>query len=235
MKQFIFLILTCTIYSFSVNAQELKRTEPDWSDYLPLLNAAGYEVFTFDISSLKDETYNIEFIVREYVNGALVEDPSTDSQPRFFIRNRRMLSDFPEEYWNEILAEGPVYDKDKGILALGKKISIGFSPAADSLKTIMMTVENMGAVRKPLPLKSQTVSPGKEEYMYDYFPFNVDNFQLGEFTPLVMLGSYWFDEETGFFRFCGESELNADLSSKILSLVPHYYVFGIIVTRNSPL
>ena len=68
--------------------------------------------------------------------------------------------------------------------------------------------------------------------MYDYFPFKVDKIQLGEFIPLVMLGSYWFDEEAGFFRFCGEDELEADLSSKILSLVPHYYVFGMSVTKR---
>ena len=232
MKQFIFFILTCTIFSFSVNAQELKRMEPDWSDYIPLLNVAGYEVFTFDISSLKDATYNIEFIMREYAKGVLVEDPSTSAHPRYMFKNRRMLSDFPEEYMNEIIAEGPIYDLDKGICTLGEKITIGFSPSADSLKTVTMTVENIGAVRKLLPLKPQTVSPGKEEYMYDYFPFNLDNFQLGEFTPLVMFGSYWFDEEAGYFRFCGESELNADLSSKILSLIPHYYVFGIIVTKK---
>lgn len=225
-------MLTGALLCFHANAQELKRTEPDLSDYIPLLNAAGYEVFTFDISSMNEETYNIEFIIREYAGGTLVEDPSNDELPRFFLRNRRMLSDFPEEYWNEIIAQGPIYDLDKGILTLGEKITIGFSPLADSLKTVTMMVENIGALKKPLALKSQTVSPGKEEYMYDYFPFKVDKIQLGEFIPLVMLGSYWFDEEAGYFRFCGEDELEADLSSKILSKVPHYYVFGMSVTKR---
>ena len=225
-------MLTGALLCFHANAQELKRTEPDLSDYIPLLNAAGYEVFTFDISSMNEETYNIEFIIREYAGGTLVEDPSNDELPRFFLRNRRMLSDFPEEYWNEIIAQGPIYDLDKGILTLGEKITIGFSPSADSLKTVMMMVENIGALKKPLALKPQTVSPGKEEYMYDYFPFKVDKIQLGEFIPLVMLGSYWFDEEAGYFRFCGEDELEADLSSKILSKVPHYYVFGMSVTKR---
>ena len=232
MKRFFFIMLTGALLCFHANAQELKRTEPDLSDYIPLLNAAGYEVFTFDISSLKEETYNIEFIIREYAGGALVEDPSDGERPRFFIRNRRMLSDFPEEYWNEIIAQGPIYDLDKGICTLGEKITIGFSPSADSLKTVTMMVENMGALKKSLALKPQTVSPGKEEYMYDYFPFKVDKIQLGEFIPLVMLGSYWFDEEADCFRFCGEDELEADLSSKILSLVPHYYVFGMSVTKR---
>ena len=232
MKRFFFIMLTGALLCFHANAQELKRTEPDLSDYIPLLNAAGYEVFTFDISSMKEETYNIEFIIREYAGGTLVEDPSNGESPRFFLRNRRMLSDFPEEYRNEIIAQGPIYDLDKGICTLGEKITIGFSPASDSLKTVTMMVENIGALKKPLALKPQTVSPGKEEYMYDYFPFKVDKIQLGEFIPLVMLGSYWFDEEADCFRFCGEDELEADLSSKILSLVPHYYVFGMSVTMR---
>ena len=68
--------------------------------------------------------------------------------------------------------------------------------------------------------------------MYDYFPFTVSELKLGEFMPLVMFGSYWFDEEAGFYRFCGESELEADLSSKILSLIPHYYIIGMTVTKR---
>ena len=232
MRHFIFIILAGVVFSFNANAQALKRTEPDFSDYIPLLNAAGYDVYTFDISSLKDETYNIEFDIREYAKGALVEDPLKNERPRFILRNRRMLSDFPEDYWDEIIAEGPIYDLDKGILTLGEKISIGFAPSADSLRTLNLMVENIGAVRKLLSLKPQEVSPGKSEYMYDHFPFSVDEIRLGEFIPLVMFGSYWFDEEAGYFRFCGESELESDMSSKILSLIPHYYVIGIIVTTR---
>ena len=231
MRHFFFIILMGVIFGLHANAQALKRTEPDFSDYIPLLNVAGYQVYTFDISSLNEETYNIEFDVREYVKGELVEDPK-NNYPRPRLRNRRMLSDFPEEYWNEIIAEGPVYDLDKGICTLGDKISIGLSPAADSLKTLNMMVENIGAVRKPLSMKPITSSSGKEEYMYDSFPFKVDEIQLGEFIPLVMFGSYWFDEEAGYYRFCGESELEADLSSKILSLIPHYYIIGMSVTKR---
>lgn len=231
MRHFFFFLLTATVFGLGLNAQELKRTEADISDYIPLLNAAGYDVYTFDISSLKDETYNIEFIVREYVNGALVEDPLASQMPRHFVRNRRMLSDFPEEYWDEILAEGPIYDRDKGILTLSEKISVGFAPAADSLKTMNMLLENIAALKRLLPLKSQTNSLGKEEYMYDYRPFKVGALQLGEFTPLVALGSYWYDERYDLYRFCGEGELDPDLSVGMLVSSPHYYVLGIIVTK----
>lgn len=232
MRHFIFIILAGTIFSLAVNAQELKRTEPDLSDYIPLLNAAGYEVFTFDLSSLKDETYNIEFIIREYSKGALVKDPSEDG-PRFYINNRRMLSDFPEETQKEILSsKGPFYDLDKGILTLAEKLSIGFTPSADSLKRVTITLENMAALGQLLSLKPLTVPQYEGKYLYEYRPFKVGALQLGDFTPLVLVGSFWYDEEAQLVRFCGENELAADLSSEMLSLIPHYYVIGMRVTKK---
>lgn len=231
MRHFFFLILAGMVFSFSLNAQELKRTEADISDYIPLLNAAGYDVYTFDISSLKDETYDIEFSVREYVGGVRVEDPLNE-RTRHILRNRRMLSDFPEEYWDEIIETGPIYDLDKGILTLSEKVSVGFAPSADSLKTVNMLLENIGALRTALSLKSQTDYSGKESYMYDYRPFKVGALQLGEFTPLVALGSYWYDAEYELYRFCGEDELDPDPSLGMLSSSPHYYVLGMIVTKR---
>ena len=230
MKRFIAILLAVTIFSLHVNAQELKRTEPDFSDYIPLLNSAGYEVFTFDLSSLKDDTYNIEFVIREYVDGVLVTG-SPESELRYFTRNRRMLSDFPEEVQKEIMADGHVYDLDKGILSLGKKLSIGFTPSADSLKNVSILLENMAELRRALPLKPLTVSPFEGQYSYGSRPFEVGAIVLGEFTPLVMFGSYWYDEEAQVVRFCGEDEIAADLSTKMLSKIPHYYLLGITVTK----
>jgi hypothetical protein len=230
MKRFIFLILTGTILGLHVHAQELKRTQPDFSDYIPLLNAAGYEVFTFDLSSLKDDTYNIEFVIREYADGVLVSG-SPENDFRYFTRNRRMLSDFPEEVQKEIISEGHVYDLEKGILALGEKLSIGFTPSADSLKNVSILLENMAELRRALPLKPLTVSPFEGQYSYGTRPFEVGAIELGEFTPLVMFGSYWYDDEAQVVRFCGEDEIAADLSTTMLSKIPHYYVLGITVTK----
>ena len=230
MKRFFFILLTGAIFSLHVNAQELKRTQPDISDYIPLLNAAGYEVFTFDLSSLKDDTYNIEFVIREYVDGVLVSG-SPENDFRYYTRNRRMLSDFPEEVQKEIISDGHVYDLDKGILSLGKKLSIGFTPSADSLKNVSILLENMAELRRALPMKPLTVSPFEGQYSYGSRPFSVGAIELGEFTPLVMFGSYWYDEEAQVVRFCGEDEIAADFSTKMLSKIPHYYVLGITVTK----
>ena len=231
MKHFIFIILTGTFFCFNASAQEIKRTEPDLSDYIPLLNAAGYEVFTFDIASLKDETYNIQFTIREYTEGTLVYD-SSKSDFVFSITNREMISGFPEESQKKILSEGLAYDLAKGIYTLGEKISIGFTPSADSLKTVTMSIENMGSLKRPLPLKPLNVSKWKDKFMYGYRPFKVSDIQLGCFTPLLMVGSFWYDNKFDIVRFCGERELSADLSSEMLSMIPHYYVIGIIVTKK---
>lgn len=231
MRHLIFIILTGTIFSINVNAQVIKRTEPDLSDYIPLLNAAGYEVFTFDIASLKDETYNIQFTIREYTEGTLVYD-SSKSDFVFSITNRTMISGFPEESQKKILSEGLAYDLAKGIYTLGEKISIGFTPSADSLKTVTMSIENMGSLQRSLSLKPLTASKWKGKFMYGYRPFKVSDIQFGCFTPLLMVGSYWYDDKFDIVRFCGENELSVDLSSEMLSLIPHYYVIGIIVTKK---
>ena len=55
-------------------AQDIKSMEPEMSDYIALLNAAGYEVFNFDISSLKYDTYSIQFIIQEFVDGKMISD-----------------------------------------------------------------------------------------------------------------------------------------------------------------
>ncbi|MDE6633830.1 MAG: DUF5041 domain-containing protein [Bacteroidaceae bacterium] len=45
----------------------------------------------------------------------------------------------------------------------------------------------------------------------------------------MILGSVWYDKDAGVFRFCGEKEINPDMSSQILRYIPHYYVIGIEV------
>lgn len=83
-----------------------------------------------------------------------------------------------------------------------------------------------------LSLKPQCISPWKGEYKYGYRPFKVDVIQLGDYIPLLMVGSYWYDQKLNVIRFCGESELPADLSSEMLSKIPHYYVIGVIIRKK---
>ena len=78
--------------------------------------------------------------------------------------------------------------------------------------------------------KGKQVEPVIMEYVKgeeakDYLGFN--------FTfPLVLFGSYWYEQETGVSRFCGEKVINPDLSSDIIKSIPHFYVLGIRIIWN---
>lgn len=204
--------------------------ETTLEDYITILNDAGFEAFAFDISSLKDDTYSIALVTKEYVRGRLVADSSNEPFS-FAVTNRDMISDFSKAEREGILASGSAYDAEKGIYRLAGKITLGFSSTADSLKNVKVIVENMGAIGKKLALR-QLEAPGFEgRYFYQVRPFRTDSFKEGEFTPLVLVGSYWYDINNGLIRFCTESEFDPDMSSESFSQIPHYYVLGVTVSR----
>lgn len=225
------LFLICL--NLELKAQEIHRTNTDFSDYIPLLESAGYKAFSFDISSLKNDTYTITFIKREYAFGKIVNEEQTDKQI-FKSRNRTMISDFPEESQKQIkTGEFDCYDLENGIFSLAKKMSIGFFPSkTDSLKSVKITVENMSEISFSLTLKPLTVPGYDKRYSYDIRPFTLDKFTLEKFTPLLLIGSFWYDEDFGVTRFCGEGEFESDMTSETLYLIPHYYVLGIKVKKK---
>ena len=230
MKKIASICLAGTLLGMSAFAQEVKPIAPESSDYLPLLKAAGYEVYAYDISSLKDETYFFSVEIQEYVNGELVV-PDEELGFTFSFTNRDMLSNFPEDQQEKIKAEGRAYDVEKGIYRLYTKMTVGFVPTSESEKSVALFFD--GSMRYGTKLKlKEAAQPGYEgRYMYDVRPVKVEAFQPGTFIPLAVVGSYWFDERVGAFRFCGENEFPADLQSETLKLVPHYFVVGVRITK----
>lgn len=231
MKKIACICLAGALLGASAFAQELKSIAPESSDYLPLLKAAGYKVFAYDISSLGDKTYSFSVEFQEYVNGELVPEDNDGFTVSF--TNRTMLSVFTEEQQEEIKAEGSAYDLEKGIYKLSTKMTVGVIPTSVSEKYVALFFNGEMRYGKRLKLKEAT-QPGYEgRYIYDERPVKVEAFQPGAFIPLVVVGSYWFDERVGAYRFCGENVFPADLQSETLKLVPHYYVIGVKITPES--
>ena len=52
------------------------------NDYIPMLNAKGYQAYSFDVSAIKGR--NATFNVREFVNGKEVEDSPRLLFPYYF-------------------------------------------------------------------------------------------------------------------------------------------------------
>ena len=69
MRKLVYLFSLLSLWmATSVSAQSLKKQEATMEDYLPLLQAAGYQIYSFDVSEFLDDTYHFSFKIKEYVN-----------------------------------------------------------------------------------------------------------------------------------------------------------------------
>ena len=195
MKKKILLTLLLALVVVAGQAQKIKMSQPSFSDYLPLLNAQGYRVYSFDTKKMKGA--EVEVVVMEYAKG-----------------------EEPKKAFN--------FDVN---MSLGKKLVIGIVPSSsDSTANYLFRFSEDREFGGRFKLKPIFVPqmPGKKHFVYESRPFEqATSFKKGEMIPLVMYGSYWYDEDGGSFRFCGDNEIKLDFSSYILEFIPHYYVLGI--------
>lgn len=182
------------------HAQEIRPVKTDASDYVPMLNDAGFGVYAFDISSLNDNAYNISLVVSEYVNGKLV-------------------------------SESESYEVESSLYKNPQKLTLGFSPKSDSLRNVRLYVDGVRVASKTLALKPMAAPEYEGEYMYDLLEFELDKIKVNETTPLVLLGSYWYDEPFKTVRFFGDEDRTIEMASPIMKLIPHCYVLGIKVEQ----
>ena len=114
---------------------------------------------------------------------------------------------------------------------IGEKLVIGFAPSSND-STYVYSYQSDGGGGFNATLKLQPVfapeMPTKQAYRYESRPFElVSPVETGKLIPLVLFGSYWYEQETGVSRFCGDKQIKPDLSSEIIKSIPHYYVLGI--------
>ena len=185
-----------------------------------------------------DESYKFRVVIREYNGDSLINDGLSDYP--FVLRNRTMLSAFSEENIASIRKE-EMYDADKGIFSAGERLNIGFLPARNGRKggkeiTMLCEIPGMGTMSRPLKLRPMQlpVSENESDELYSYHvrPFKASEMVTDEFIPLALLGSAWLDPQFNILRFCGEDEIDPDYSSTILKYIPHYYVIGVIISKQ---
>lgn len=229
MKSILIFFATLLITT-SLSAQSIKSRQATVEDYLPLLQAAGYKMYSFDVSEFLNDTYYFSFKIKEYVNREEVERDGHSS----VFSNRMMIAEFPEDSQKRILEEGSAADPEKGIYSQANNLTIGFIPSkVDSTQSVRISLNNMGEMRTPLKLKPIKVPKSdKQFYSYESRPFVIDKFEEGKFIPLVFFGSYWVDEKYGFFRFCGTKEIGADMGQEYIESTPHYFVIGVEINKQ---
>lgn len=237
MSKYLFSLFVSVFSILTLNGQSVKLIEPNFQDYISLLNTSGYEVFSFDISELRDTTYIIEMVVKEYVSDKDEPISSRNINPWNNMKNRNMIQDF---MWRELTPEEmddikrSSVDFDKGIYSYSEKISVGFIPVKnDSIETVQIDVENIGSVRFNLNLRSILNEVNNTQvFTYGVKPFKTSSFKPNTFIPLALYGSYWYDDQYKIVRFCGENEIDPDMKAEILKDMPHYYIIGVIFRTN---
>ena len=224
------------IASTTLRAQEVKPIEASIEDYIALLNQNGYQAYSFDISPMKDATYQVQFEVREYVAGN--PEPVSAQLYGVGLKNRTMVKEF---FWRELseeeVAEIKVssVDYENGVYSRSEKITVGFLPCEnDSTKVARVFLDNQGNFGfglKLKPINHYGAYDDKEMYQYRPLPFKASVFEDGKFIPLAAYTSFWFDAQYNIIRSCGATELDPDFSTEILDYIPHYYVIGVTFTK----
>ena len=226
------MVICSLLLTGSVFGQQIKSRPVAFDDFRILLEAAGYEAFSFDLTELldKQDRYEITVYIKEYESGKKIHSRSFPCGP-----NKLLMTDFPEESRGEIAPE-EMADSLAGIYRQAEMLTIGFYPSGvDSTKMVNINIPEMRQANQRLNLQSAGVlSDGRKFYKYHTRPFKIDSFEVGKFIPLVFYGSLWFDVKHNLYRFCGENEIEPDLSSEIVGNVPHFYVMGVKFTLKEP-
>ena len=147
------------------------------------------------------------------------------------------MKDFKGKQYEPVVMEYANSKEAKDVLGfsfsfpLGEKLVIGFAPSSND-STYVYSFQSVGGGGFNATLKLQPVfapeMPSKQAYRYESRPFElVAPVETGKVIPLVLFGSYWYEQETGVSRFCGEKIIKPDLSSDIIKSIPHFYVLGI--------
>ena len=220
----VLLVVACSSTRSIKNVPEIKNVNATFDDYLSLFNAAGYNVSSYDISSLKDSVSSVIFSVREFIDSAEVEN---DNNAQFLTIYK--ISDFDEKDREEIKKTVESDDEANGIYRLATKMKIGLAPTADDCEQKLYFEisgsEIMGATNQQLIKRA--FDKKRSPLKYSLRPFKIDSFEKSKFIPLLMYGSAWWDKDANIYRFCGEKELSSDMKSEIFSHSPHYFIIGV--------
>ena len=236
MKRRIYITLIALLTAISVEAQEVKPIEASVEDYIALLNQNGYQAYSFDISPMKDTTYQVHFEVREYVTNN--PEPVSVQPYGRGLKNRTMVKDF---FWRELSEEevaeikAASVDYENGVYSRSEKITVGFLPCEnDSTKVGRVFLDNQGNFGFSLklkPINHYGAYDNQVIYHYRTLPFKPSAFEEGKFIPLAAYTSFWFDAKYNIIRSCGATELDPDMSTEILKDTPHYFVIGVVFTK----
>lgn len=199
----------------------IKPLEAGVNEYIAIMEASGNRMYSFDVSDLSDTARTVFIEVREYSGDTLAAPTIKFPLKTVDYRDRddMIMAGFDDADFENV---------NKSIFWTLKRINIGFRCVPnDSVATIVIDVpDNM---RAPITRNLRQIKDGKGDSRYFYAPFACTDFSAvksGEFTPLAVLASGWFDAKINNLRACGNGNTVTENS-------PHYFVVGLKVKNDN--
>lgn len=226
MKKLIALLCAVALVD-PLRAQDCLRVTPQpvqLEDVVDVLEMNDIHIHRFDLQALLKTHYNVSFYVDEYRHA--------EKQGRvhtfLFGPNIGSVTEYPEDVQEAVRQEYHLSPNENEYDRI-KSVTLTLQVKDDSLATISVGSPLLGRMSKsslklyPVEGYAQAVN-----YMYDSRPFRLDSVADADTVeiPLVFFGSWWYDKQSHFIRFCGESEIDPQLQSQIVKDVPHSYVIG---------
>ena len=88
-----FITMMLALVAMTGQAQEIKMNETTINDYIPMLNAKGYQAYSFDVSAIKGR--NVEIYFKEFLDGKEVKDSPRLFFPYYFeARGNKLIIGF---------------------------------------------------------------------------------------------------------------------------------------------
>lgn len=225
------LLIGALFIAASVEAQEITPADVTFDDMRTVLESAGFASYAYDLRSFlqDDGSYEVAIRIKEYDG-----DRALDNDRVLHLGSTRLLlSDFPEETRAEI-PDSMLLDPERGIIREGGRLVLGRYPTGiDSISRWVFSLENGGRGSLQFDLKAVHAPDQAPFYSYESRPFVMSGFESGRFIPLLLFGSMWYDAQAGVFRFCGEREIDPDLTKGVIvKQVPHFYILGVELTAK---
>ena len=99
------ITILLAIVTMTGHGQEIKKVAATPKDFMEHMALCGYEVYTYDISSLRDSVSGFTIVIREYNQQGMI-----DEKKLYGFRTKTMISDFNEKDQQEIYAENDADD-----------------------------------------------------------------------------------------------------------------------------
>ncbi len=221
------LCIIAMLLTMTAMAQKpaVKEAEISIEDIKTVLEAKEIFLHSFDMTEFNDGVYSIIPFVEEYENGKLNEESLIRVGLGMNKTDVRKFGERADE-WRETYG----MKRRQNVHTLMNKAGIYLYPVSDSTIKVTFNMENIGSFGAPLHKKAYGKGPQADSHArYSHRPFKLVPKEHAEIIrlPLVMVGSFWYDERYDVYRFCGEKEIDPELTSEILKNCPHYFIIGI--------